>query len=530
MMPSEYKIASAPSPVFWLAAGLAAAATIPYWNSVTGPWLLDDIPLIARNPFVQRPDWWWRLWTGDYWASTGAASGLYRPLPLTTYALTWWFAGGWTPIYHATNMLLHAVCTVLLFLGLLRFAAAASAVAAAALFALHPVHAEAVANIAGRTELMLGAGLLVSLHGAGALGDGRRFAGSVLTLCGTACMVFSKETGLVLSVLVMGLLIRSGLRISGANRNAAFLAAAAVGAVATIHLAMRVAFAGTRTLLERTPAAWDWLLLSLSAAGKNTQLLLMPWHQQAVWPLPGPEGPPRIFVILGVVTVVALALALALSGRFGPLTRLSLYVLVFAALPLLHLVPNVIWVWERGLYIPVMALAGLVCSALGHVRSLRTRQALVCAVALAACAGGVRAAVMSRLYADDLRFHEYQWRVNPNDAGAALSLSESLRRRGRTDEAAELRLRAYALAPFRGPVVMAVSGFLLEAGRTVEAVRILESAAAADLEFHTPEQAAQGYQMLADLADRLGLREASRAFSVRARKQRPSGAGAENLP
>jgi tetratricopeptide (TPR) repeat protein len=492
--------------------------------------LLDDIPLIARNPFVQRPAWWWRLWTGDYWASTGAASGLYRPLPLTTYALTWWFAGGWTPAYHATNMLLHAVCTVLLFLGLLRFASTGTAAVAAAVFALHPVHAEAVANIAGRTELMLGAGLLASLHGVGALGDGRRVAGSVLTLGGTACMVFSKETGLVLSVLVMCLLIRGGLRTSGANRRAAFLAAAAVGAIAATHIAMRLAFAGTRSLLERTPNAWNWLLLSLSAAGKNAQLLLLPWHQQAVWPLPGPEGPPMIFVALGVVTVAAVVLAVAQSDRFGPLTRLSIYVIVFAAVPLLHVLPNVIWVWERGLYVPVMGLAGLVCSALGQVRSPRARQVAACAVALAAGAGGVRAAVMSHLYADDLRFHEYQWRANPNDAGAALSLSESLRRRGRTDEAAELRLGAYALAPVRGPVVMAVSGFLLEAGRTVEAARILESAAAVDLEFHTPEQAAQGYQMLADLADRLGLREASRAFSVRARNQRSFASGAENLP
>jgi len=146
---------------------------------------------------------------------------------------------------------------------------------------------------------------------------------------------------------------------------------------------------------------------------------------------------------------------------------------------------------------------------------------------LAAGVGGVRAAQMSRLYSDDLLFHEYQWRAQPQDAGAALNLSESLRRRGRTEEAVAMRLTAYALAPMRGPVVMAVTGYLLETGRREEASRILESAAATDLQFHTAAQATQGYQVLSDFAKRLGLDEASKAFSARARGEEPLRASAE---
>jgi hypothetical protein len=527
MNPAVPMAAHARRHIRWLAFGLAILAALPYLNSLSGPWLLDDVALIARNPFVHRPSLWWRLWTGDYWASTGAVSGLYRPLPMMSYGVTWALAGGWTLPYHATNLLLHMSCAVMLFYGFLRFSSPHAAAAATAVFALHPVHAEVVANIVGRTELLLAAGMLAALHGIGWGDDGRRVAGAMLAVAGTACMVFSKETGLALTALVFVILARRGWAGSGAARAGATATAVAVAIVAAVHVAMRLAFAGSHTLAARPPNALAWLSLSLSAAGKSAQLLVLPWHQQAVWPLPGADGPPAGFIVLGIVVCAAVTIAVVVRRRLSPLARLSLAVAVLSALPLLHIVPNVIWVWERGLYVPGMALAGFLAATVDAVGAASVRRMVLGLMLIAAGVGGVRAAQMSRLYSDDLLFHEYQWRAQPRDAGAALNLSESLRRRKRTEEAVAMRLTAYALAPMRGPVVMAVTGYLLETGRREEASRILESAAATALEFHTAAQGTQGYQVLSDFAKQLGLDEASKAFSARARGEEPLRANAE---
>ncbi|MBI2821511.1 MAG: tetratricopeptide repeat protein, partial [Acidobacteria bacterium] len=64
--------------------------------------------------------------------------------------------GGFSPsIYHLTNILLHAANSLLVFLLLHRLSQDPSlALAASLIFALHPVHTEAVAWVSGRTELL----------------------------------------------------------------------------------------------------------------------------------------------------------------------------------------------------------------------------------------------------------------------------------------------------------------------------------------------------------------------------------------
>lgn len=57
--------------------------------------------------------------------------------------------------YHLVNILLHAANVAWLFYLLRRYRVAVGlASLAAALFAVHPVHTEAVANIVGRAELL----------------------------------------------------------------------------------------------------------------------------------------------------------------------------------------------------------------------------------------------------------------------------------------------------------------------------------------------------------------------------------------
>src|SRR6185436_18692829 len=66
-------------------------------------------------------------------------------------------------IFHVTNILLHALATGLVVRVALGWLPPAGALASGVLFAVHPVHVEAVSNVVGRLELLVAVGLLAAV-------------------------------------------------------------------------------------------------------------------------------------------------------------------------------------------------------------------------------------------------------------------------------------------------------------------------------------------------------------------------------
>ena len=88
----------------------------------------------------------------------------YRPITVLTFRANA-ALGGMAPWgFHVANAALHAcVCALFFLFAEILFGSAVPALAAAALFAAHPVHAEAVANIVGRAEGLAGLFFLLAL-------------------------------------------------------------------------------------------------------------------------------------------------------------------------------------------------------------------------------------------------------------------------------------------------------------------------------------------------------------------------------
>jgi len=141
--------------VFATAAGL-------YANSLSGAFVHDDQPIIVADPLVRGRASPAAFFVSSYWQRGEAPSaarrywgGLYRPLTVLSYALTWRLGGGRPLLFHVVNVVLHGLAAVLLFrlICALGFSVEASFVAAAA-FAALPIHAEAVSWSVGRAELL----------------------------------------------------------------------------------------------------------------------------------------------------------------------------------------------------------------------------------------------------------------------------------------------------------------------------------------------------------------------------------------
>lgn len=176
------------------AAGVVLLAALAYANAVPGGFVLDDRGIILQHPLVQDPGSAWRAFGQPYWPAA-VGGGQYRPLGILAFALDWRLAGDQPAWYHAVNIAWHALVTLLVFALGCRLLPLAGATLAAAVFAVHPVHVEAVANIVGRLELMAAAGVLgmLLLHARGSLGAPLALAFALL----------SKEHAVVAPVLAL---------------------------------------------------------------------------------------------------------------------------------------------------------------------------------------------------------------------------------------------------------------------------------------------------------------------------------------
>jgi tetratricopeptide (TPR) repeat protein len=177
---------------------------LAYGNSLGNGFTMDDDFIIAGNPQITGLQHVPRIFATDYWAREGSSdaaaprtSSLYRPLVILTYAVNFALAGltPWT--FRLVNILLHLLVSWLIFLLALRIGVPrAGAAVGAALFAVHPIHTEAVTSIVGRAELLMAAGMLAGLWLAAC---GRRR----LSLVAFATGLLSKEQAAMLPVAVL---------------------------------------------------------------------------------------------------------------------------------------------------------------------------------------------------------------------------------------------------------------------------------------------------------------------------------------
>lgn len=170
--PAATAVDAAPAPgaaADWKwAAALAALVFLVYLRTFKHSFIYgDDEILILRNVFLERWEHLWALLTSQTREGSGVASNLYRPTQMFLYFLCVQAFGKVPQPIVFLNLAAHAGASVLLFAAVRRWAglAAPAAAALAALWSMHPMHVEAVANINGSADPyhlfpMLGAALL----------------------------------------------------------------------------------------------------------------------------------------------------------------------------------------------------------------------------------------------------------------------------------------------------------------------------------------------------------------------------------
>jgi len=476
---------------------LLALTFLVYGNALFGGFVHDDKPLVAENQLIRDPGNLGRIFASGYWTTRDrSVPELYRPLVVASFAINHLF-GGLRPFgYHFANLLLQAwVCWLVYRVALAFGGAPAAAWAAGLLFAVHPVHSEAVAPVVGRSEL-LGAGFALAallLHRR-ALSEPAR--GGALIPAAAACFfaaLLSKENALVLPGLI--LLADAGfpLRAAGARRLRAY---ASYAAAAAVYLAARVAVLGAiarsdiRTI-DNPLAGAGFVTARLTAiitTGKYLALLLWPFHLSADYSrdqirLASGILDPRLAASLLILSAAA-ALAVVAWRRFR-LVSVSILWFAVALLPVSNL-PFLIGTifGERLLYLPSVGFCLLGGALFFWLHRKKSRLALLLGAALL-LTFAARTAARNRVWHDDAAFAFAAARDAPRSAKAQFNLGVFLEEHSDLHGGDAAYLRAKSLAPDWADPPYNRGGVLLRLGRAQEAVEEYRRAAAlsGDLRF-----------------------------------------------
>jgi Flp pilus assembly protein TadD len=141
------------------------AALAAYHNSLSGPFILDDLVNIAGNPAVRHL---WPFGPGGA-PQEGAGGGVAlggRQVVLLSFAINYALGGLATRGYHIVSLVVHMAAGLTLF-GIVRrtfHSGTMPALAVAVLWTVHPLNTETVAYMTERVELLMGLFYLLTIY------------------------------------------------------------------------------------------------------------------------------------------------------------------------------------------------------------------------------------------------------------------------------------------------------------------------------------------------------------------------------
>ena len=380
------------------AAGAAAlAAVLAYLPALGNGFAIDDGPIVERNPAAHSIRAALAAFDQPYWPPEHGA-GLYRPLVVLSFAVDWQLSGGSARWFHAVNVGWHAAATALLVPVIAAYAGPTAALAGGIVFAVHPVHVEAVANVVGRAELMAAAFLFGALLLARAIrrrrGTGASSGALEVALLGAVALaLLSKEHSVVAIALLA--LDDLGTRATVGPR----LPWRVYAGVLLLTVAWFVGRRAVEGGLSFENVAPTFFLLGAGGRVSTMLPVVFVLLRLLVWPFDlspdyNPQVVPRIehLTIVGfagaVVLAAAAALALALWKRQRA-ASVSLFFVGIAWLPTANLLfPSGVVIAERTLYLVSAGVALL--AALGAAAVARrwgARRAILGTIVVAAVLG-----------------------------------------------------------------------------------------------------------------------------------------------
>jgi tetratricopeptide (TPR) repeat protein len=455
----------------------AFAQTIPY------EFVWDDISLIQDSRFYDSASLG-DVWSHSYWQTPPGERPqhrtlYYRPVVSTSYWLNWHVADGASWPFHLTNVLLHACCSVLVLLAGRRLLGdELLAVLAAALYALHPVHVEAVAFVSGRSDLWVTLFMLAAIW---VLDDGPR--DRVRGVLGCAMMLgaaLSKEVGFLAPALWLiwcrGRTGEPWTHIVRGRIGWLVGQALLLGALLALRVALFRGLVGN--------ANGSGLIYSGAERVGLVWLTFGDYLTKLVWPLPHAayltldrvDLAPSLHMLAATGAVVAFAAIVWLGRRLPGVLVGAAWILV-TLFPVMNFVPiPSSYLSERQLYLPSVGFVWLLAALASNLTATR-RRGLV-AVSAALCLLATADVIdRSRTWSDPETFLSQVIVDSPGEVLGYNNLASHYLDVGQPDQAIAMAEKALSLAPELAPAWSSLGQGLSEKGMSQPALLALQRAA-----------------------------------------------------
>lgn len=504
---------------------LILLGAVPYVNTLVNGFVYDDGFQVLKNSYLHSFRYLKQIFGTLAWSFQGTQglTNYYRPLMTFFYLILYQLFGPLAYPFHLTNVIMNVLVVCAIFWVTSRlFANPLVGFVSAALFAVHPIHTEAVAWVAAISDLQLALAILLAFWCFLRLSEssgGRWWAMQAGMGAGFLLGLLSKEPGAVLPVVatVFEHAYRDDRRrttlVTKISRYAVFWLL--LGA----YLLFRTHFLGAVVpVFQRPRLTWYQVFLTaIALIGQYIGKLFWPLRMSLFYPFRESSSLTDARVLTGLALLVACAalfIILWKRARLGSFGLIWFFVFMAPVLNSRWMAANVFA--ERYLYVPSVGF----CWILGwgatrlwersRSRAANYRTALASGFCIVLLLGTVRTVVRNRDWKDDLTLYsstlrvfphadlisanlgaakwnsgdhvgaERQWRealrISPENVVAMGDLALAMQEQKRYTEAIDLLKRAVELKPRYAAAHMALGDVYAEIGETALAEAELRKA------------------------------------------------------
>lgn len=450
-----------------------------YSRSLFCGFVRDDIPQIVHNWQVHSWEYLPRLLGSHLWSQVGRDETMlfYRPL-FSVWMLLMHTFGGLAPwFWHLSNILLHVAATYLVFRLCQRLTGSdIGAVAAAAIFAVHPIHVDAVTWVSASCEVLFTIFALAAMLALLDSDNNPRPRGWASALWYGAG-VFAKETGIAM-LAILAVIAWVQLKGRVASGKWFWKTAYPYGAVTAGYLLTRWAVMH-RVGVETGEHSWAEVIFSSpSILLFYLKKLFLPWNLSGCYLNPLTASPTIGFWLELTAVLIGLATIAWFAIRHSSLLGLAAALIVIPVLPALaatRIYPQGDMTHDRYLYLPSVGLSLLVAMLVKQIWSLPkpAKVAVIAAVIAVLTAFSVETIFQQRHYQDDAAFYSRVIEVSPSAAFARGMLGNVYLDQDRFDLALEQFHKANQTDPNNQKVTLFLARGLFVAGKYHESESVL---------------------------------------------------------
>jgi len=470
-------------PGAWIAFVLVAGVLAIYGQTLAFDFVVfDDDKYVTGNPTVQRG----LSLEGFGWAFDNQAVSAWHPLTWLSHMLDAQLFADWAGGHHATSVVLHALCAVLLFAALRSLTGATwRSAAAAAFFAWHPLRVESVAWVSERKDVLSGVFAMLTLWCYARYARSQSRAAWLGTFLSLALGLLAKPTLVPLPFALLLLdfwpLARRQSFARLVFEKLPFFALSGLASLLTLVFQRRflTSFAGVSPVQRAANA--------VVAVVTYLRKLLWPSSLAPLYPhpnLPAQGGVPlgEATILVSALILLTISLAVLRARRHPPFAVGWLWFLGL-------LVPTLGFVQvgrqalaDRYTYLPAIGLAVALVWGLAElgaqVRAPRLRRFLCAAAALVLAGYGLAAHVQTRVWRDSETLLRHTLAVSPRASVMRFNLGGWLLTQDRLDEAIQEYRAGLAVDPGNALMHFDLGRALHSQRRTAEAIEEYRRAAA----------------------------------------------------